>query len=187
VTREQLAHILRAAAQIADESDVVILGSQSLLGTYSESELPDEVIGSIEADITFLDDPGDEKSDKVEGALGELSQFHQTYSYYAEGVSISTAVLGPGWESRIVVYENESTRPGRGLCLEPHDCVAAKLAAERPKDFEFARALLREQLIDPAVLAQRIAVLPTDRSRKDRLLVWVKATAPTSTRMPRSD
>ena len=99
----------------------------------------------------FLNDPTNEKSDKVEGAIGEFSPFHETFQYYAEGVSTSTAVLGPGWEDRLVVFENESTKPGRGLCLEPHDCVAAKLAAGREKDFEFAAALLREQLVDSEI------------------------------------
>ena len=84
----------------------------------------------------------------MDGAIGELSQFHETYQYYAQGVSTSTAVLGPGWEDRLVVFENASTRPGRGLCLDPHDCVAAKLVAGRDKDFEFAAALLREELVD---------------------------------------
>jgi hypothetical protein len=160
VTREQLAHILRAASQIAEVSDVVVIGSQSVLGTFDDAVLPDEVIGSIEVDVAFLNDPANEKSDKVEGAIGEFSPFHEMFQYYAEGVSTSTAVLGPGWEDRLVVFENESTRPGRGLCLEPHDCVAAKLAAGREKDFEFAAALLREELVDSELLIARIEALP---------------------------
>ena len=121
-----------------------------MLGTFADEVLPEEVIGSIEVDVAFLDDPANEKSDKVDGAIGELSQFHETYQYYAQGVSTSTAVLGPGWEDRLVVFENASTKPGRGLCLDPHDCVAAKLVAGRDKDFEFAAALLREELVDAA-------------------------------------
>ena len=150
MTREQLAHVLRAASRIAEVRDVVVIGSQSVLGTFADEVLPEEVIGSIEVDVAFLDDPANEKSDKVDGAIGELSQFHETYQYYAQGVSTSTAVLGPGWEDRLVVFENASTKPGRGLCLDPHDCVAAKLVAGRDKDFEFAAALLREELVDAA-------------------------------------
>jgi hypothetical protein len=178
VTREQLAHILRAASQIAEVSDVVVVGSQSVLGTFDDKVLPEEVIGSIEVDITFLDDPTNEKSDTVEGALGEFSPFHEMYHYYAEGVSASTAVLGPGWEGRLVVFENESTKPGRGLCLEPHDCVAAKLAAAREKDFEFAAALLREELLDPAVLIERTEALPIQSKQRQRLVSWVRARVP---------
>ena len=91
-----LAHIPRAASQIADDPDVVVIGSQSILGTFDEDVLPDPVIGSVEADVTFWDDPHDLKSDAVDGAIGEDSGFHQTYGYYAQGVSVSTAVLPDG-------------------------------------------------------------------------------------------
>lgn len=145
-----------------------------MLGTFADEVLPEEVIGSIEVDV---DDPANEKSDKVDGAIGELSQFHETYQYYAQGVNTSTAVLGPGWEDRLVVFENASTRPGRGLCLDPHDCVAAKLVAGRDKDFEFAAALLREELVDAATIVERIEALPVPSSQKQLLSSWVRARA----------
>ena len=174
MTREQLAHVLRAASRIAEVRDVVVIGSQSVLGTFANEVLPEEVIGSIEVDV---DDPANEKSDKVDGAIGELSQFHETYQYYAQGVNTSTAVLGPGWEDRLVVFENASTRPGRGLCLDPHDCVAAKLVAGRDKDFEFAAALLREELVDAGTIIERIEALPVPSSQKQLLSSWVRARA----------
>ena len=71
MNREQLAHVLRAASQIARVSDVVVIGSQAILGSYDESQLPDEAIGSIEVDVTFFDDPEAAKSDKVDGAIGD--------------------------------------------------------------------------------------------------------------------
>jgi hypothetical protein len=37
-----------------------------------------------------------EKADKVDGAIGELSTFHETSGYYAQGVSVSTAILPSG-------------------------------------------------------------------------------------------
>lgn len=42
----------------------------------------------------------------------------------------------------------------RARCLDPHDLVA-KLAAGRPKDFDFTTALLRADLIDARVLIER--------------------------------
>lgn len=178
MTREQLAHVLRAASEISGERDVVVLGSQSILGTFDEQLLPDEVIGSIEVDITFFDDPDDQKSDKVDGAIGELSSFHEMNQYYAQGISISTAILGPGWEGRLVPFENLSSQPGRGLCLDSHDCVAAKLAAGRPKDFRFAAALFRENLVDASTVIDRIQALPIGMTQKNELLAWVTARIP---------
>jgi hypothetical protein len=63
VTREQLEHILRAASAIAREPDVLVIGSQSVLGSFAEDDLPPEATSSMEADIAFFDDPADAKAD----------------------------------------------------------------------------------------------------------------------------
>jgi hypothetical protein len=79
VNREQLEHILRAASVISREPDVLVIGSQSVLGSFAEDDLPREVTSSMEADIAFFDDPADAKADQVDGAIGELSMFHETF------------------------------------------------------------------------------------------------------------
>lgn len=38
--RDQLEHAIRTACQIIDHSEVIVVGSQSILGTYDERELP---------------------------------------------------------------------------------------------------------------------------------------------------
>lgn len=155
MNRAQLEHVLRAAATIADERDIVVLGSQSILAALGRERLPPEVAASMEADVTFFDDPDDAKSDQVDDAIGELSPFHETHGYYAQGVSITTARLPQGWRERLVVMESPRPAPGRGHCLEPHDCVVSKLVAGQQKDLVFAEALLRAGLIDAGVLADR--------------------------------
>jgi hypothetical protein len=125
--REQ--HVLRAASQIADDPDILVIGSQSILGAIPEDRLPPAATASIEVDVAFFDDPGDRKADQVDGAIGELSAFHETFGYYAQGVSVRTATLPAGWRDRLVLVESSSTAPGRGYLLEPHDCVVAKRAA----------------------------------------------------------
>ncbi len=96
-----------------------VIGSQSILGAIPEDKLPLAATASIEVDIAFLDDPDERKADQVDGAIGELSPFHETFGYYAQGVSVSTAVLPDGWRDRLIVVENASTAPGRGYLLEP--------------------------------------------------------------------
>ncbi len=173
--REQLEHVLRAASTIAGDPDVLVVGSQSILGTVTEDDLPLEATASIEVDIAFFDDSDEAKSDQVDGAIGELSMFHDTYGYYAQGVSVSTAVLPNGWRDRLVVVESSSTAPGRGHCLEPHDCVVSKLVAGREKDLAFARALVREGLVDVTTLAVRIEALDGVHPLvMDRLRGWVR-------------
>ena len=150
--RRQLEHVLRAASRISGESEVVVIGSQSVLGSLADDVLPPEVSASVEVDVTFFDDLDDAKSDAVDGAIGELSEFHEAYGYYAQGVSATTAILPAGWRERVVELRTADTEPGRGLCLEPHDCVLAKLAAGRPKDYDFAEALRAAGLIDVDIL-----------------------------------
>ena len=72
-------HILRAASTIAGDPDVLVIGSQSVLGSFADADLPLEATSSMEADIAFFDDLADAKADQVDGAIGELSAFHETF------------------------------------------------------------------------------------------------------------
>jgi hypothetical protein len=53
--RQQLEHIIRAAAGITGATEFVIVGSQSVLGQFPQA--PDELLISIEADVFSLRDP----------------------------------------------------------------------------------------------------------------------------------
>lgn len=64
---------------------------------HSWSELPVETMMSMEADLAFRDDADERKSDQVDGLIVEDSQFHATYAYYAQGVTITTATLPTGF------------------------------------------------------------------------------------------
>jgi hypothetical protein len=160
MNREQLAHVLRAAARIADDNDILVIGSQAILASYAEDALPLEATTSIEADIAFRNDPHDVKADEVDGAIGEGSIFHQSNSYYAQGVGVSTAVLPDGWEERVVAYERADAEPAEAFCLDPHDLVVSKIVAGREKDITFAQALIRSDLVDVGVLLDRAELLP---------------------------
>ncbi|MFI6228500.1 DUF6036 family nucleotidyltransferase [Micromonospora echinospora] len=157
--REELEHVLRSTGRIVKDRNVLIIGSQSVLGAIPESDLPLEATASMEVDVAFLDDPDDQKADQIDAAIGEFSPFHETYGYYAQGVSVSTAVLPDGWRDRLVLVESENTQPGRGYALDPHDCVVSKLVAGREKDTKFAYALIRAGLVRPDVVADRIELL----------------------------
>jgi len=40
MNREQLAHVLRAACRVSDDRNVLVIGSQSILGTFDEADPP---------------------------------------------------------------------------------------------------------------------------------------------------
>jgi hypothetical protein len=96
----------------------------------------------MEADVAFFGDAEEVKADLVDGAIGEDSLFHQTYGYYGQGVSISTATLPAGWEDRLVSFVHAGSLPAEAVCLDPVDLVVAKLVAGRAKDLSFAADLM---------------------------------------------
>lgn len=167
--RQQLAHILRAACDITGDRDVLVIGSQSILGTFDEDDLPPAATASIEADIAFLDDPDRIKADDVEGAIGEMSTFHQINGVYAEGVHIETATcLPPGWRGRLISWSLRSSEPADPHFLDPYDLAIAKLGAGREKDLAFVDALIRADLLTLTVLQDRCALLPDTHALQRR-------------------
>lgn len=153
MNREQLEHIIRAAAGNADTTDIVIIGSQSILGPCPQA--PPELTRSMEADVFPRDAPND--SILIDGAIGERSIFHETFGYYAHGVGEETAVLPSGWKDRLVPIRNENTRGATGWCLEPHDLSVSKLAAGREKDVAYVGVMLRHGLVDAGTVRERLA------------------------------
>lgn len=175
MTRQQLAHLLRSACNIAHDADVLVLGSQSILGSFDEEDLPPEATASQEADIAFLDDPGSNKADEVEGVIGEMSTFHEENGIYAEGVHIDVATLPEGWKDRLVRWELQSSKPAKPRFLDPHDLAVSKLAAGRPKDLDFVLALIRGGFLDAALIRERTSRLPaeTDPRIGERIEAWL--------------
>jgi hypothetical protein len=161
VRRDELSHIIRAAARILDDADVVVIGSQSILASYPEATLPSELTFSIEADLFPLG--GDDDADKIDGAIGEGSQFHETFGVYGQGVGVQTAVLPDKWKGRLVPLADPTTE-AVGWCLDPHDLCASKLIAGREKDLDFVEAAVVHRLIDARLVDERLAGIDDPRT-----------------------
>jgi hypothetical protein len=173
VNRAQLEHLIRAAGTVSDDPDLVIVGSQAILGAHPDA--PRSLRASDELDLYPRNHP--DRSDVVDGALGEMSAFHRTFGYYAQGVGPETAVVAPGWEARLVPVRNENTRGITGWCLEPHDLVLAKLVAGREKDLDYAREALRHRLVRRRVLEERLSRLPVDEAVRAVVATRIAAAA----------
>lgn len=133
MTREELEHIIRASGEVTDQYEFMIVGSQSILGPVPNP--PAVFTMSAEADIYPLHAP--ELAEKIEGALGEGSQFHETFGYYAQGVGPETAILPSGWMTRVHRVQNPATNGRVGYCLDVVDLFMSKATAARDKDREF--------------------------------------------------
>lgn len=132
MTRLQLEHIIRAAAMIANDDDIIVAGSQAILGQFPDA--PAEVLISREAGVYPMHHP--DRADLIDGSMGDGSPFHRHFGY-ADGVGEDTSVLPQGWRSRLIRVESENTRGARGWCLEVHDLAIAKHVAGREKDIDF--------------------------------------------------
>lgn len=98
MNRAQLEHVIRAASAIAQDDELVIIGSQAILGAHPDA--PDELCLSADVDLYPRHKP--ELADLIEGSIGEISPFHESFGYYAQGVGPETAILPAGWEARLV-------------------------------------------------------------------------------------
>jgi hypothetical protein len=170
MNRLQLEHVIRAAATISEDREVVVIGSQAILGRYPDA--PEELCLSADADLYPRNHP--DRADLIDGSIGELSPFHETYGYYAQGVGPRTAILPAGWEQRLVRIETEA---GAGLCLEPHDLVISKYADAREKDRDYVRAALRHGLVSEDTLLERLGQTTLDVEERDRLRKAIRADA----------
>lgn len=162
MNRADLEHIVRAAGSITGTRDIVVVGSQAVLGQFPNA--PAELRVSREADVFPRDRP--DLSDLIDGAIGEGSPFDRRFGYHAHGVDESTSVLPRGWRDRLILIDNENTLGVRGWCLEIHDLAIAKLIAGRQKDLDFLQQVLRHQMADPAVLRDRLNATELDAARR---------------------
>ncbi|MHB1702359.1 MAG: DUF6036 family nucleotidyltransferase [Acidobacteriaceae bacterium] len=157
--REQLEHLVRAAGDVLGEDAVIVAGSQAALAQFPEG-LPRLATLSREADLLALDDPDDTKALRINGAIGEDTQFDATYGYYAEGVGRELLVLPRDWEERAVHIVAHGQKDVTGIVPEIHDLAVAKIAAGRDKDFQWARALIQSGHLRPEILLERAAQAP---------------------------
>ena len=158
--REQLDHLIAAASAIVGDDEIVVVGSQAVLGEFPDA--PEALLVSMEADVYPRGNP--DRAIEIDGAIGEGSQFHETYGYYAHGVGPETPKAPAGWEDRLVETVvpglNKRRDPVRAWCLSAHDLVLAKLAAGRPHDLAFVEEALRRGLVDRERLVLGIELMP---------------------------
>lgn len=174
--RADLEHVIRAAAAVADD-EIVVIGSQAILGRLPDA--PDTLLWSQEADVYPRRHP--ERADAIDGALGDGSQFHATFGYYAHGVGPETAKAPAGWEQRLVPVRvprgPRDKTSVTGWCMEPHDVVLAKCAAGRERDWEFAGEAIRHGVVDAEELVRRADDLPLSASRRTRIVRLLRSLA----------
>lgn len=174
--RDDFEHLIAAAAEVSGEREIVVIGSQAILGSFPDP--PKALLFSMEADVYPLRDP--DKGEEIDGSLGDGSRFHAMYGYYAHGVAPETFVAPTGWERRLVRVDIPA-RIGQetgavALCLEPHDLVLAKCVAGRERDWEFAREVIAANLVHVKELLRRVEDLPEPQADRRHIGKMLRGT-----------
>jgi hypothetical protein len=170
------------------EPYVVVFGSQSILGSFSDAELPAEVTSSREMDVSpwreFVGNASREDIAEAISAvnveLGEDSQFDYEHGFYVEAISKETVLLPEGWDNRLVKFSAdlpEQSYGVTGLCLFPDDLCVTKALAGREHDRIFIAELITAGLVNPDVIVERLqgVILWTPDYTEDKALAVRRA------------
>lgn len=172
--KSEIEHIIKAAASISEQNEVLIVGSQSILASFNEEDLPKEATMSIEADIIIMNDNNGELTDLVDGTIGEFSPFHEMFGIYAQGVDFTTSILPEGWRDRLVKLQNANTGNAIGYCLDPYDLCVAKLMAHREKDLEYVNSVINSGLLLKEEIISRISLIKENYEKVKLALDFLK-------------
>jgi hypothetical protein len=168
--RSEVEHVLRAEAAITQETSFFVVGSQAILMQFPQA--PPELTVSRELDLYPALNP--DKADLIDGTIGALSSFDETFGYHADGVGPETAVMPPDWRKReLFFYLGDVTV----ICPEVHDLAVSKCVAARHKGAEFVRALFKHSMVELDTMLVRIAMLDADRHPVQHITQWTQRRA----------
>lgn len=147
--------LIEAVAATAEVRQVVVVGSQSILASIPEDELPREATLSPEIDVVMAEHP---RAGAVRQMLGPGSLIDREYLVYVDVVSETTTRLPIHWDDRAVHYRTGSAGI-IAVCPEIHDLALAKLGAGRiDKDIPYLESLLEHvpPLLELDILLARL-------------------------------
>lgn len=151
-----LQHIVRAARALAEDRDILVLGSASLLASFPSLGNPDSPLATT-YDADLCPDPFDELTGTMlHEALGENRAYYLRHGYHADILRDTILATLPGnWRARLVSV------PGctAAHALDPHDLAAVKLLVGRPKDLNLLDHLHSAGLIDAETVRSRLDLL----------------------------
>jgi hypothetical protein len=168
--RSEVDHVLRAAAAITQETTFFVVGSQAILMQFPQA--PAELTVSREPDLYPALNP--EKADLIDGAIGALSSFDETFGYHADGVGPETAVMPQDWRKREqLFYVGDVTV----ICPEVHDLAISKCVAGRQKDADFVSALFKHNMVKLDTMLERITMLDATKVNPQHITQWTRRRA----------
>ena len=169
--------LLRAARSVAEHFSterVIIVGSQAILLTWPDAP----VVMKITPEIDIypennreweLRNPGFEASEEISVLFGEMSQFHERFGFYLDGVDENTARMPPDWLDHAETMEIDVYgRTVIVVCLSIEDVIVSKLHRLVEKDMTFIKACAEVRPMDRIRILERFRATDPDQVLIDR-------------------
>lgn len=164
-------HLFRAIREVTRKDNILVVGSNAIIGAFLDEKGDFEFWQSKEMDIV-IKDTEPEIADLVQGVFGEGGLFERAFGIMADVVSEKTSVMPEGWQRRLI-----KRRMPNGLLLRfisPEDLAFAKYVAWRGKDEEFLEKLWQEGLIDIEKMRRLHPLLPEDLPEEIKEIVQAR-------------
>ena len=180
MNRVQLDELMRVLGDITGLSEIQLVGSQSILGSFADQDLPPEAVRSAEIDAVLA---GHSQAGAVIRQLGAGSLYADRFDIWVDVVSEHTADFPAGWRKRQIAYHSSKGLGPVALCPEVTDLAASKAARLEINDQEFIAALIGCGYVDATKLKMRIAILErSEQYKKARAIKWLAQFLPAAAR-----
>jgi hypothetical protein len=169
--------LLRAARSVAEHFSaerVIIVGSQAILLTWPDAPVVMKITPEIDIYPENNRDwearnPGFEASEEVSVLFGEMSQFHERFGFYLDGVDENTARMPPDWLDHAKTMEIDVYgRTAVVVCPCIEDVIVSKLHRLVEKDVTFIKACANARPLDHLRILDRFRATGPDQVLIDR-------------------
>lgn len=172
--RDDLLHAARSVAEHFSAERVIIVGSQAILLTWPDAPVVMKITPEIDIYPENNRDwearnPGFEASEEISVLFGEMSQFHERFGFYLDGVDENTARMPPDWLNHAETMEIDVYgRTAVVVCPSIEDVIVAKLHRLAEKDVTFIKACAEVRPMDRVRILQRFRATGPDQVLIDR-------------------
>lgn len=155
MTLDQVFELAAAARKLIPHPELVVIGSNSILGGMPAAQVPAQMSMSIDLDAYLKRDP--DRTGELAAMLGENSSYHLDKGVFLDVVSPRLLTAPDGWEARM----NKVERDGLTVWfLEPVDAAISKLVRGEARDLRWVKGGLAAGILTIAQIRVRLPRTP---------------------------
>lgn len=146
---EDIQLALEAANKVSSQTEFVIGGSLSVLGTI---DVPPEMM-AMSIDIDFFPLRNPKRASEIGLALGENSAFHEHHGFYLDPISPELPVLPRKWRDRISEVKLGNVT---AFFMDVNDIAISKYARSADNDFRWISSGYEYGILDLTTIEARV-------------------------------